>query len=145
MGLTTRGSYNQGFSKPGVLTIRGLYQCILHGRSVPRCWYWSLFLTVRGSNQRVLHDRSAPRCWYWSLFLTYRGSNQHEQVSAQLYIYIDHNILQLGVCVDHKSSAFPVIRCWYWPYNVTFMWNLCPNVYSDGKILYLGVCTKMSI
>ena len=55
-GLTIRGSYDEGFSRSGVLTISGLHHCILNNTSVPS--YWSLFLTFGASNERVLHDKS---------------------------------------------------------------------------------------
>ena len=107
-----------------VLTIRGLYQCVLHDKSLLRRWYWSLYLRFKDSNQRVLHDKFVSRCWYWSLNLTIRG---------------------LCWSLSFTSSAYPVLRCWYWPYYVTSMLNPCPNVYIDRKILHLGVCAQMSI
>ena len=73
-GLAIRGSYNQEFLRSGVLTIRGLHQCILHDTSVPSYWYWSLFLTFRGSNERVLHDRPVGFLQSAVRVLTIRGS-----------------------------------------------------------------------
>ena len=59
----------------------------------------------------------------------------------------DRTILRSGsvLIVNFTSSGYPLLRCWYWPYNVTSMLNPCPNVYTDGRTLHLGVCAQMLI
>ena len=41
------------------------------------------------------------------------------------------------------SSAYPLLRCWNWPYKIIFSWNLYPDVYCDRKILHQGVGVQM--
>ena len=40
-------------------------------------------------------------------------------------------------------SAYPLLRCWNWPYKIIFVLNTCPDVYCDRKILHLGVGAQM--
>ena len=54
------GSYDQGFLRSGVLSIRGSYDQGSYNQGFLRSGV--LTITNRGSNQRVLHDESVPRC-----------------------------------------------------------------------------------
>ena len=115
--LTIRGSYNQGFLRSGVFTIRGSYNQGSYNGGFLR----SGVLTIRDSNQRVLHDEFVPRCWYWSQNLTIRG-----------------------LCWSWilASSAYPLLKCWNWPYkiiNVSYMAGLWGS-YTQG-FLRSGVLT----
>ena len=116
-GLTIGGSYDQGFLQSGVFTIRGSYNQGSYNRGFLR----SGVLTIRDSNQRVLHDEFVPRCWYWSQNFTIRG-----------------------LCWSWilASSAYPLLKCWNWPYkiiNVSYMTGLWGS-YTQG-FLRSGVLT----
>ena len=68
------------------------------------------------------------------------------QVCDQMLTLIVQSYDQGSVLiVNFTSSGYPLLRCWYWPYNLTSMLNPCPNVYTDGKTLHLGVCAHMLI